>query len=326
MAHKSLVFTLGVICLLAGCATAPEPTISPVGAHPASDRGTAHSADGQLQIARRLVAAGEYSAALPRLLTLTSEQAQSHAGIEAHFYLGQVYFQLGEYWEAQEQFKAYLAKAPGGAYVEKSQEFIDAMAATVENEYETPEELAEALATAQTDAGLAESDMARQLNLADLHWRSGHYDDAGRIYEFLLSRYPQLATDMIVRSRMERTPTGSYVVLTPQEVARRQAEAEPLLIFNTTTFRSGRDTIYGRAFKEIYYTVSGNVLNRSEQPLRNVQVTISIHGFGSTIYDVQTVQIGTLNPGDIRPFSVRFSNFDNIENVSRYETIGSYER
>jgi tetratricopeptide (TPR) repeat protein len=324
MAHKLLVSLLGAICLLAGCAITPEPVIPPVGANPAGARGTEQTADGQLQTIRRLVAAGEYSSALPRLLTLMSEHATSQAAIDGHYYLGQVYFQLGEYWEAQEQFKAYLTKSPGGTYVQKSQEFVDAMASTVDTAYETPAEVADLLSQAEQQPG--DNDMAKQLNLADLHWRSGHYAEAGAIYEALLGRYPQLATDMIVRSRMERLPSGEYVILTPQEVARRQAEAEPLLIFNTSSFRSGRDTVYGRAFKEIYYSVSGNVLNRSEQPLRNVQVTISIHGFGSTIYDVQTVQIGTLNPGDIRPFSVRFANFDNIENVNRYETIGSYQR
>ena len=43
-------------------------------------------------------------------------------------------------------------------------------------------------------------------------------------------------------------------------------------------------------------------------------------------YDTTTVSVGRLNPGEIRAFSVRFSNFDNIENINRYECVASFQR
>jgi hypothetical protein len=60
--------------------------------------------------------------------------------------------------------------------------------------------------------------------------------------------------------------------------------------------------------------------------LYGVQVFVTIYGFGNVVFDTSTINIGRLNPGETRAFSVRFSNFDNIENVRRHEAVGTFQR
>ena len=54
-----------------------------------------------------------------------------------------------------------------------------------------------------------------------------------------------------------------------------------------------------------------------------VQIVVTVYGFGNMVYDTNTIHIGRMNPGEIRAFSSRFSNFDNIEEVQRYECMAS---
>ena len=34
----------------------------------------------------------------------------------------------------------------------------------------------------------------------------------------------------------------------------------------------------------------------------------------------------TLRPGQVRAFSLRFSNFDDLNRIERYDTVGSYDQ
>jgi hypothetical protein len=135
-----------------------------------------------------------------------------------------------------------------------------------------------------------------------------------------------LLSDETVRSRIERAADGKITVLSPEEIARRYAAAQPVLVINLNSFTSGRQTREARSGKDIYYNVSGEAVNRSQSPLKDVRVIVTIYGFGDTIFDTQTVPMGTMQPNDKRPFSVRFSNFDDINNVSRYACDVAFER
>ncbi|MFA6241883.1 MAG: FxLYD domain-containing protein, partial [Candidatus Hydrogenedentales bacterium] len=116
---------------------------------------------------------------------------------------------------------------------------------------------------------------------------------------------------------------GQYLILTPMEVQRREVEKQPLVIVNMSSFRSGED-LFTR--QPLYYSVTGQAVNRSDSVLYGVQVMVTLYGFGNVVYDTTTANIGRLNPGESRAFSVRFSNFDDIENIYRYEAVGSFER
>lgn len=280
----------------------------------------------QLLMAQRLMRSGENAQAIPRLVQVASEYAGTAAGVEAWYHLALAYHEIAGYTSALEYFQHYLELAPDGPHADSARQHIRAIAegqmgTRPPQPRETPRIVA-AAARLEADPG----NLAHQLELADAYWEATHYRDAGRVYEAVLKAWPRLESDMTIRSRMERQPDGAYVVLTPEEVSRRIAEAQPLLIINTSSFTSGRATRESRTAQDIYYNVSGEALNRGMETLKGVRVFVTIYGFGGRVLDAQSVYIGNLRPGERRPFSVRFTAFDNIDNVARYACEGSFDR
>lgn len=322
-----LVFPVLLICA-AGCVSMRDATGPPTGASYRNHDGpTDESAASQeVESARRRIDAGDYSTVLPKLQHVISRYPNTRAAIDARYFTGVAYYRISGYPDALRFFNEYLAMAPEGEYAEASTEYIRLLNDEIARRYIAPEDAAARVAAAKAKVTAEPDVLAHRLELADAHWIAGEYDKAGAVYEDVLMRWPDLANDVTIRDRMRREANGSFTILSPGEVLRQTAQEEPLVIINTATFRSGRETLLARSFQDIYYHVSGQALNRSDQPLFGVQVTVTIYGFGNLVYETQTLNIGTLQPNQVRPFSVRFSEFDSIHNISRYECIGSYSR
>ena len=92
---------------------------------------------------------------------------------------------------------------------------------------------------------------------------------------------------------------------------------------NTTAFKSGRDLL---TRERKFYVVTGQVRNRSDSILYGVQVIVTLYGFGNVVYDTNTVNIGRMNPDEVRAFTVRFSNFPNIDDMNRHEVVPVFQR
>lgn len=327
---------VGVVFLLAGCVTTPQEMASPVGTNQDPDGASLNNSAAQssLIVAQRMIRAGEYSLAIPRLMNIVSKHPKTTAGMEARYFLGLTYYHLGGYRDALDNFSDYLEMAPDGKYTDVTREYVAKLADETSSRYQTMQQLENRIVEVSAQARLEPEVLAHQLELADLYWKTGQYDDASGIYLKVLAQWPQLETDSTIRRRMERGPDGKYTVLTPVEVERRYAEAEPLVVFNTHSFRSGsgegsssylsRRTVRYRTSDQ--YHVTGQVLNRSNETLNDVQVMVTIYGFGAMIYDTQTFKIGRMRSGDKRAFSVRFNNFDYIENITRYECVATFQR
>ncbi|MBI2434005.1 MAG: hypothetical protein HYV26_14165 [Candidatus Hydrogenedentes bacterium] len=264
--------------------------------------------------------------AIPRLMHVNSKFPGTPAAIESTYYLGITYHKIGGLKDAQDYFNQYLHLAPEGRYVQSSQDYLATLTKEVEDTMLTPQGIDQRIQAVETAGKQGPLSHAQQMELADLYWKRGEYSQAGALYEEILVQYPQLAYDVTIRTRIERQPDGNYLLLTPEEVVRRTSEAEPLVIFGTSAFRSGRFEGYPATHKERYYTVTGQVTNRGEEVLLDAEVVVTIYGFGTLVYDTQTIRIGQLRPGEKRAFSAKFSNFDDIENVNRYECVGTYRR
>lgn len=311
---------------VAGCASTPESLTPPVGNNPNPSNTMANggSAAKELAVAQRMIHAGDYSQVIPRLMHVVSKYPETTAGIEAKYFLGFTYYQIGGYRDALAYFNEYLALAPEGRYAELGREYVAGLSDAVDGGIERLQERIEA---AQERAAVDPTQFANQLELADLYWKNRQYNEAGELYKSIVKQWPQLETDATIRQRLERAPDGSFVVLTPEEVQRRYAEAEPLLIINDSSFRSGKYSgWHNLTGRDMYYNVSGQAVNRGGTTLQNVQVIVTIYGLGHLVYDTKTVGIGRLRPGEMRAFSVRFDNFDNLENVNRYEITGLFDR
>jgi len=271
-----------------------------------------------------MVRAGEHSMAIPRLTSITSRYPTSDAAVDAWHFLGVTYYKIEGFYNAERYFSRYLQRAPDGKYASQSREYVEKIADTL-RQRETHRAALEARAA--TYGGVSEpEELATNLELAEAYWNNSQYEKAGAVYLSLLETWPSLKDDAIIRRRMEAAPGGGWVILTPDEVNRRSKEAEPLSIFNTASWRSGRYRPYQLDYTNAYYNVSGQAVNRGESVLYDVRITTTIFNFRGQVFDVQTVSLGTMRPDETRAFSMRFTNFDTIENVHRYECVGTYQR
>ncbi len=326
-AHCSGLLCIVALFLMAGCKTSSDVQLIADSRGPLTTNSATvtHAAARQaLDDAMVMIRAGEHSMAIPRLTSLLSRYPNSDAATDALYFLGLTYYKIDGMYNAEKYFSKYLALRPEGKYAALSREYVEGIAQASLKRDADREALEARVATYD---GVDEPEaLAESLELAERYWNNSEYERAGAVYTKVFTEWPSLKNDVIIRRRMELGPDGAWIVLTPDEINRRYKEAEPLSIFNTATWKSGRYRPLQVDYTNVYYNVSGQAVNRGATPLQDVRVTITIFNFGGQVYDVQTVQLGSLRPGETRAFSVRFSNFDNIENVRRYECVGTYQR
>lgn len=320
------------LLLYAGCASTGGNTAGAEGsfspARPETDGSMQTSVPGnaprELAAAKRMMKAGEYSTAIPRLTQIINKYPGAPAAVESRYHLGEAYYNMGAFTDALRCINEYLELAPEGDYIENGRALVARLTDTAAQA--SPAEQDAQVAALKEAAAAAPDDMAPRLELAELLWSLGRYAEAGTVYTELLQRWPRLENDVIVRRRVERDAAGTLIVLTPEKVEQRYREAEPLKIYNVSTFRSGRFESWPATAEERYYNVTGQAVNQSTHPLEDVRILVTIYGLGQMVYDTQTIALGTMRPGEVRAFNAQFSRFDNIYNISRHECVGTFRR
>ncbi len=308
-----------IVCLFAGCGTTGAvSTGNSQAGLPQFGRG---SASDDLAVAERMIRAGEYHSALPRLENALTKYPDSPDSEEARFFLGLAHARIHSYHDATRNLSAYLERNPEGARAAEARALMAELGKTYNEQFPSDESLDKEIASVRSAANIAERDP--QLRLADLLWRRGNYVESAAIYERLAQGDPGIAGMEIFQRRMERRADGSFVPLTPEELERRDIKLHPLAITNTSDFRSGRELI---TRTNQYYVVSGYAVNRGSIPLRGAEVRITIFGFGDTVFDTNTVTLGTIKPGETRPFSARFSNFEDLNAIDHYECVPVFQQ
>ncbi len=277
----------------------------------------------EVETARRLLETDDAAVAIPRLVHVISKYPGSPAAAEAHYWLGVAYYKMQGYRDAINMFRAYQELAPEGRYAAESEAYIAKVSDVYAKIYDTPDELNQRIDDVTARLAQDPNNGELRLELADLLWRRGDYVKAAEIYAGLVAEQPNFGADATLASRIEFLPNGTYVILTPEEVQRRAIEAEPLRVVNTTAFKSGRDLL---TRERKFYVVTGQVRNRSDSILYGVQVIVTLYGFGNVVYDTNTVNIGRMNPDEVRAFTVRFSNFPNIDDINRHEVVPVFQR
>jgi len=272
---------------------------------------------------RTLVERGEYVVAIPRLLQVLSKYDNNQASAEARYWLGQAYYHTESHRDAITMFESYLEAAPEGKYAAEAREFITLVQEEYDRKYLAPDELDNMIAEARASVEAQPDDLDEKLRLAHLLWIRGDYEMAGRFYETIVRANPEYMQQSEVANRIEFTPEGEAVVMSPAEVKRRSIEAQPIQIHHVNSFRSGED-LFTR--EDLYYVVTGRATNRSDSVLYGVQVHVTILGHGNVVFDTATVNLNRMNPGETRAFSVRFGTFDVIENIMDYETVATFGR
>ncbi|GMV99469.1 MAG: hypothetical protein AMXMBFR84_06080 [Candidatus Hydrogenedentota bacterium] len=276
-----------------------------------------------MESAKQYLDSGEYSLAIPRFIHLIGKYPNTPASTEARYWLGVTYSKVKSYQDAMLMLKEYLEMAPEGKFAAEGSALLNELSEEYQSKFWTTEKFENRANELKQQLASNPKNLTVQLELADLYWKRGDYENSGRLYVEIVEDHPEYLKDATIVTRIEPLPTGEYVVLTPAEIQRRAYEDMPLQVFNETAFKSGEDLLTRRPR---YYVVTGQCVNRGDSVLYGVQINCSIYGFGSVVLDTSTINIGRLAPGEIRAFSVRFSNFPNIDDIHRHECVGVFER
>jgi tetratricopeptide (TPR) repeat protein len=270
--------------------------------------------------ARRSIEAGDTTNVIPRLFNVISNAPTSKASLDARYWLAVAYSKIDSYRDAIDMYGEYLRLAPEGRYAANARSEVDALTKEYREKFQTSEEMDAEVRELAGQLQQNPKDDALQMRLGNVLWKRGDYESAAKIYYQIIREHPEHAADPEMRDRIEQLPEGGFVVLTPSEIQRREVERKPLLVFNTASFKSGKD-LFTR--EPLYYAVTGQLVNQGPSVMYGVEVVVTIYGFGNMVYDTNTIHIGRMNPGEVRAFSSRFSNFDNIDEVHRYECVAS---
>jgi tetratricopeptide (TPR) repeat protein len=309
-----------VVGVIAGCATNDSGSTRIQSSSKMFDE---RSAEQRVEEASHLATGGESTTAIPRLLQVISQYPDTRAALEARYWLGITYYNIKSYLDSLQVFDEYLKLAPKGERAAEVQNYVQRISAEYNEKFPGPGKMDARIKELTTLLRADSSVLAYQWELADLLWKRGDFDSSARVYLYIVDKHPEYANDATVSSRIERLPSGGYITLSPAEVQRREVKDHPLEIVNETSFRSGPDLL---TREKRFYVVTGQVVNRSDSVMYGVDVTVTIYGFGSVVYDTRSVSIGRLNAGETRAFSTRFSNFENIENIDRFECVGTFQR
>jgi len=312
--RNTIALTLAVL-LFSGCVSSPRFSSGPL----------SHSAGkSDISGAWKMYNDRQYHQVIPRLQQIVEGSNEVSTANEARYILGLSYEKIEGHKDAIIMFSTYVRIEPEGQYAPESRESIQRLTRNYEQQFPSEESLETNIASLRTELTASPNSMPLQAGLADLIWKQGNYDEAGRLYFDLSRKYPDFKNNSMFTERIElQTGSSSYVVLSPAELQRRDIAKTPLRIINTTSFRTGRDR-YTRTAK--FYVVTGQVLNRSDQTLYGVEVTTTVYGFGSTVFDTATFRIGLLNPGETRAFSSRMSNFEDMNTITRFESTATYQK
>lgn len=265
----------------------------------------------------------EYQSAVSHLHRIIEVHPTTEAAIDARYFLGLAYFLMDGHENAIPSLTNYLRLAPTGTYAAHSRDLIKRIDTQHKRDYPGKNQLDTQIAELRQQIDENPNANNLRITLADLLWKRAAYGEAGDVYRQIVQADPSFARTRTFADRIEIQADGQYVYLTPQEIERRSIEREPLVIVNTHSFQSGR-----QRFTQVprYYVVTGEAANRSGTTLNDVEVDITIYNFSNTVYDARTVRIGRLAPGSSRGFSVRFSNFEDINNIDRYKCTGTFRR
>lgn len=250
--------------------------------------------------------AGMYQRALSQYSSFVfASPARNERFIYARYRMGLCHFFLDEFTDAALIMEEILEYSPNydkaneaREVLRKSREQIALRRETQEREQsELQRELQrfEALANEQPD--IAEY----RVQLGDLYWSLGRYEDAVSQYQAAARLDPsQLETDRF-RQRVRMDRDGDLVVrnplLNPESAGPVQLRYVRLEPFYRSNWLGEQE----------FLRLTGEVHNNGVRDVRNVQVQASIRDFYGNLQGAQTANLGRIQAGARRPFVMQFS-------------------
>jgi tetratricopeptide (TPR) repeat protein len=308
----------GLLGLFTACSSGPAPRFES-GSNSFDAPGPRQS----VADAEQLIQNGNPAAAVGRLQEVVARYPDRPEAQEARYLLGLAYEALGGVGDAIRAYESYLAFTPKGPWADESRMARDRLRNQYEASFPSRDKLDREIESLRAVHQAQPASAERALGLADALWMRGDYEEAGAIYIDLAKHDPGFAKSDHFTTRIEPHDDGSHTVLTPSEVGRREKARNPIEVINVNSFGAVRDS-----FTQIprFFVVTGQAVNRGGSVMHGVGVTVTIYGFGNIVYDTDTTQMGDLNPGEIRAFSMRFSNFRELNSIDRVDHAVSFRR
>ncbi|MBI1785782.1 tetratricopeptide repeat protein [Candidatus Sumerlaeota bacterium] len=262
------------------------------------------------------LAAAQFESVMDRLPSETPERA------EAIFFQGRAYYYLKEFARARESFRRYRDEYPAGKHQsEAAQDLLKIAAETATPNLVAEDKLKEARSDLNTLAALEKdhpNDPKIKYYLGNAHYELGDYQKAGQYYftaQAIESAYKQKE---LIRDRLFINARGEPEALTPETLRALELERNPLAAFDQMTYYQRNDENPFSA-KQIYYAVTGKIRNQGSKPVKNAKIEARFLNAVNEVLDTQTIQIGSLAPGEIRPFLARAANYDALLNIAHVE-------
>jgi len=301
--------TAFLFSLIAGCVY--QPLLS-----------TEYKVADELISAESAMNAGQYHLARMKYAMVLEERPRNETAL---FGLGLSHFRLGAYENAAIYLNRYIEDFPKGRYAGEAHRYatrIDSIQQErIAERTRRIEQLRVRLADAQEAVERRPDDPNLRVELGNAYWDMAEFDNAAEQYQVAVKLDSRMKFHAAVRHRIEFGPRDSVTVLTPQELERRDREANPIVVENTRGYRAGRSAF---DFQHLWYVVSGQVRNRSSGRVLDVAVETTIFDFSGHVLDTKQTYIGAIPADGVRSFSARLTNFDDINNVYRYECYVLY--
>lgn len=265
----------------------------------------------------------EYRRAITNLIQLMARFPLTRASVEARYLLGRCYEAIDAYKDAVNLYRDYLTLAPEGDHAPDARNRMLQLSVIYEKLFPSQQKIAEDLVLIDEALKNDPQSVSLLIDRADHLWMMGRYDDAGKQYMEIVKLDPAFKLTQVFTERIDVEESGEYTVLTPAAVEERVAADNPIIIRNVNGLKTGRERF---SMNRRYYTVTGEVVNRSQETHHGVEVFATIYGFGNVVWDTDGKNIGRLYPGESRAFTFKFGDLLNIDDVNRYEITVTFQR
>lgn len=258
----------------------------------------------------------EYHRAITNLLQLMARYPLTRASVEARYLLGRCYQAVDGYKDAMNLYRDYITLAPEGDYAPDARNRMLQLSVIYEKRFPSQKRTKEQLDAVEEALDENPESVSLMIDRAQHLWMLGRYDEAGEQYMDIAELDPSFKSTQLFTQRIELDDEGTPTVLTPKLLEERTAARDPIIVRNVNGIKTGRERFSKR---RRFYTVTGEVVNRSKETHHGVEVFATVYGFGNVVWDTESENIGRLYPGESRAFSFRFGNLRNIDDVNRHE-------
>ncbi len=238
----------------------------------------------------------------------------------AYYKLALCHYLLGQYYDAQKTAEILVQTYPKFEYSEQANDLLAKSDNKInERKIEFSKQWNELLKEIEKTTQLAAQNpdsAEHQFKLGDLYWDAGKYGDAVRQYEKAAQLDKAYLEKKNLRTRVRIDQSGEFLIRDP--MYQHIEKPAPVRVTQVRRDRITREDWLGE-YEAL--RLSGYVENDGLYDVNNVQVEIAIYDFFDTIQETKLVNIGALQAGGRRPFTVMFNQYrDMAIDIMKYTT------